>query len=644
MCFRLYAENDYHAFSQYATAEIHRVPLDSIILQMVTLGVRDVRKFPFLEPPPVSNVENSVYFLKQHETLTEDERLTAVGHMLAQLPVDVVIGKMLLMGSVFHVTEPVLITAASLSVQSPFTRRLDNDPDVAALRQPLESDHGDPFTLLNAFDEWLLVKSREGSSRKWCKRRALEEQRFYEISKLKRQFEDLLRDNGLFEQTEREQDEYEQDQESYKRRQLKRLKRDHRQASRRKKLLKLDEEEASSGDEEPGNDIRDLEFKLMHDLDQLRAGSTARRRFTLRDINLLKIILVSGLYPNLAIPDETNSLKRDSEQLFHTKAKQCLLLHPTGVFATRPEVLQPSDSLSAHSASASAQFSSSHQLLAFVSLLETNKPYLVNAMRVPALQTLFLFAQSLDTNSDLTRVVVDTWLEVCLRDSATGQRIVSAVQQLRATWARLLEVRLKRDSDKVSDTLVMRGNRARDLEHVLAKKLSEFLDSDINYSIRRLLPSEAQHLYVGPQGQESNEDEEMMLAISRESRDLQPHATKGGVRVNAYLTYGCLQSSLMAEAASNAAPYIRKHWSCSKCGEKMLVTVLERLQHEETCDEHQDEDEVDSTAHVQELDHSTSVQPSVDHLRKPFRCSVCEQEFSFTSTEILKHKKSHKSA
>lgn len=30
--------------------------------------------------------------------------------------------------------------------------------------------------------------------------------------------------------------------------------------------------------------------------------------------------------------------------------------------------------------------SSKHQLLTFVSLLETNKPYLVNCVRIPALQ------------------------------------------------------------------------------------------------------------------------------------------------------------------------------------------------------------------------------------------------------------------
>ena len=26
-------------------------------------------------------------------------------------------------------------------------------------RKPLESEHGDPFTLLNAFDEWIQVKT-----------------------------------------------------------------------------------------------------------------------------------------------------------------------------------------------------------------------------------------------------------------------------------------------------------------------------------------------------------------------------------------------------------------------------------------------------------------------------------------------------
>ena len=34
---------------------------------------------------------------------------------------------------------------------------------------------------------------------------------------------------------------------------------------------------------------------------------------------LLKMVLTSGLYPQIAIADEHNSFKNDSEQAFHTK-------------------------------------------------------------------------------------------------------------------------------------------------------------------------------------------------------------------------------------------------------------------------------------------------------------------------------------
>ncbi|CAN0535502.1 unnamed protein product, partial [Ectocarpus sp. 8 AP-2014] len=51
---------------------------------------------------------------------------------------------------------------------------------------------------MNAYDEWIRVKAaRKESSRRWCKRHGLQEQRLYEITKLRRQFEDLLGSAGL---------------------------------------------------------------------------------------------------------------------------------------------------------------------------------------------------------------------------------------------------------------------------------------------------------------------------------------------------------------------------------------------------------------------------------------------------------------
>lgn len=63
-----------------------------------------------------------------------DEKLTHLGKALSRLPVDISIGKMLLMGCVFQQLQPVLTMAAALSVQSPFTNRAyrDHECEVSA--------------------------------------------------------------------------------------------------------------------------------------------------------------------------------------------------------------------------------------------------------------------------------------------------------------------------------------------------------------------------------------------------------------------------------------------------------------------------------------------------------------------------------
>ncbi|KAL1139225.1 hypothetical protein AAG570_006211, partial [Ranatra chinensis] len=129
VCFRLFSEEDYEALTEFATPEIQRVPLDSVLLQMMAMGLPDVRKFPFLEIPPSANIENAVTSLKQHCALTLNEKLTPIGEMLAQLPVDIPLGKMLLMGTMFHQIQPILSLVAALSVQSPFTNRAYRDPE-----------------------------------------------------------------------------------------------------------------------------------------------------------------------------------------------------------------------------------------------------------------------------------------------------------------------------------------------------------------------------------------------------------------------------------------------------------------------------------------------------------------------------------
>jgi hypothetical protein len=164
---------------------------------------------------------------------------------------------MLIMGSIFHVIEPVVIMAAALSVQSPFLSNLRCDAETMNARKELVSDHGDPLTLLNAFNEWIQLKSgRSTSSGKWARRRGLEEQRFYEISKLKRQFDDLLKESSLVERgregsgseadgegesyAQRQRRDYEKILEKKERKRLLEMKREIRLRPKKAKVLAMD--------------------------------------------------------------------------------------------------------------------------------------------------------------------------------------------------------------------------------------------------------------------------------------------------------------------------------------------------------------------------------------------------------------------
>lgn len=60
---------------------------------MKSMSVGDPRTFPFIEPPPPTSLETAILYLRDQGALDSSEALTPIGSLLAQLPVDVVIGK-----------------------------------------------------------------------------------------------------------------------------------------------------------------------------------------------------------------------------------------------------------------------------------------------------------------------------------------------------------------------------------------------------------------------------------------------------------------------------------------------------------------------------------------------------------------------
>lgn len=648
VCFRLYAESDYDAFAPYPVPEIRRVALDALVLQMKSMSVGDPRTFPFIEPPPPTSLETAILYLRDQGALDSSEALTPIGSLLAQLPVDVVIGKMLILGSMFHLAEPVLTIAAALSVQTPFTRSAQSNPECAATRRPLESDQGDPFTLLNVFNTWVQVKSERGrNSRKWCHHRGIEEHRLYEMANLRRQFKELLENHGLLAGAQAPQpgDSYSRLQQRRERQALYQLKRRHEEGvGRKRKVLRVqDDQDGWSSDEDRGGsasrgagdsvDIQDVKFKLRHNLEQLHAAASSAQALTRDQMALLKLVLGRGLYPQLAVPDPFNSSRKDSDQIFHTQTKQGVVLHPTCVFTNSPEVLHAQEQAARGSDGSRDdrdKMSSKHQLVTFVSLLETNKPYLVNCVRIPALQSLLLFSRSLDTNGDCSRLVADGWLELQLADTESAVRLLAASLRLRAHWESALDRQLAHQARRRLEDEEEEEEEEAPVNHkevaALSRELLQFMTSKVSYSLRRLTGLEAQNLYVGPQTITAAPSLPGLFGNSTPS----PHPTKGGYAVTDFLTYNCLTSD--ADLYSDC---LRTFWTCPHCGLHMPLTPLERIAHENTCPEAPQGGPPGAEEAAPEPPQKASA------LQKPYHCEACQKDFLFTPTEILRHRRQH---
>lgn len=630
-CFRLYTDQEYSQFSQYSTPEIQRVPLDSLVLQMISMGLPNVRLFPFIEPPAQEQLENAVQSLKAHAAITEAEGVTTIGNLLSQLPMDISLGKMLIMGSLFHQVEPVLSLAAAMSVQSPFTNRARRDPDCEAFIKTLQSDHGDPFTLLASYREWLYIKQNgHENSRKWCKRRGLEEQRFYEMTKLRHQFSQLLRESGLQEVAgcaRAPLTSAERAQRSGHLRQLHDLKRElYKDGPRKVKVLKVSHgEEVVSDEEDNRTDIKDVDFRIKNDQKQLSEIYRSCKIHTLKDIIMMKIIICSGLYPNVAIADEHNNYKPGSEQLFHTFAKPFTVLHPNSVFSSQPEVLQIADSdiIEYPGFSLRNPLCSKHQFLVYVSLLETNKPYLVDSVRVPSAQLLLLFAQSIDTNADMTVMAFDNFIELKFPDAMSAQNLLFQAVQLRSKWKYLLDLRIQISKPTIDnrDRLITDANK---LEKDLSVGLIDFFLTDALYAKRRLLAADIAVLHVGPGAGDC------ILSgnpFSKEASEVcQTNNTKGGVDLTEYLTYNSLFDTDCSVTTITSYDTV-----CPYCDKEFHVTTLGRLSHMSLCLEGL----LQSTENVEEEEQHKGDDPT----KKKFFCDVCQQTMWLGIKDIFKHKK-----
>ena len=125
VCIRLYDEADFNARLSFTEPEILRASLAGVILRMKALKLTEVEHFPFLEAPPEKAINDGYTLLTELGALDEARRLTETGRVLARLPLDPRIARMIVAAKERGCLSEVLVIAAALSTQDPRERPQD---------------------------------------------------------------------------------------------------------------------------------------------------------------------------------------------------------------------------------------------------------------------------------------------------------------------------------------------------------------------------------------------------------------------------------------------------------------------------------------------------------------------------------------
>ncbi len=157
ICIRLYDETDFARRPKFTDPEVLRSSLAAVILRMKSLGLGDVRAFPFVEAPPARAIADGFDLLAELNAVDDDNELTAVGRELARLPVDPRIGRMLLEAHNLHSLSEVLVLAAALSVQDPRERPLEAQQAADQAHRRFADERSDFATFLKL---WAYVEER----------------------------------------------------------------------------------------------------------------------------------------------------------------------------------------------------------------------------------------------------------------------------------------------------------------------------------------------------------------------------------------------------------------------------------------------------------------------------------------------------
>ncbi|MCG8671147.1 MAG: ATP-dependent RNA helicase HrpA, partial [Pseudomonadales bacterium] len=204
VCYRLYDEADFLSRPEFTDPEILRTNLASVILQMESLGLGDIHRFPFIEKPDPRQVSDGYKLLEELNAIDANKHLTETGRLMARLPLDPRLARILIEAKKHGSLYEILIIVSALSVQDPWLRPHEKQQAADQAHCEFYDKQSDFATFVNL---WAKVEEqREQLSnnqfRKWLLRNYISYLRIREWREVHYQLKVLVKELGWQENKE----------------------------------------------------------------------------------------------------------------------------------------------------------------------------------------------------------------------------------------------------------------------------------------------------------------------------------------------------------------------------------------------------------------------------------------------------------
>ena len=166
ICIRLYSGEDYDARPQYTDPEILRSSLASVILRMKALGLGDVERFPFLDPPAPRMIADGYQLLAELGAVDDSYALTPLGRRLARFQIDPRVARMILAAEHEQCLAEMLVIAAVLEVNDPRERPFERADAADRAHARFHDEQSDFLVLLKVWHHFQEAIEHRKSNRK----------------------------------------------------------------------------------------------------------------------------------------------------------------------------------------------------------------------------------------------------------------------------------------------------------------------------------------------------------------------------------------------------------------------------------------------------------------------------------------------